>query len=635
MIADAVLRGWVVGYAAAAATAIVRAATRAHAPRAASDAKPLMDAVVLVRPLAGDEPGLAERLLETGGATFVLFAVGQRDDTAEPIAQHVAATLRSRGVAAVVVVTHAARPNHKADQLARALATPLARVASIVVVADSDVALADGDVERLADATRRADAVWVPPVERGPVLTWGDRASHAVLDASLHSFPLLAGIDPGGLVGKLFAVRRDALDEIGGFAGLSAHLGEDMELARRLRERGRKIAVAPGFAPSMAQARSLNDVLARYTRWLLVIRMQRPRLLLSYPLLLAPSPLLAVVVLLALSAHAPTLMTAAAGGLVVRVVIACAARHLAGLAFAPVAATVEALAGDLLLLIAAARACASNVVTWRGRRLELTRAGTLRAASGGKEPHEEALGETPDEARPTREDRIEADGRGGTFRTRTRGDRGVDASELLLDPLALPGDAARDVAGFAARERSTERDPELGVLAAPEHVAKADRNDERAPGDARDLRGAGSELERGERRALAAFGEHPERATGGIEQTRGVTDGARAVGGVVEVDPERADATEEGYASQVRRIHHRVAVAPEEKLGDVERDEGIPPRGVIGDEKERGAGDGGARGVEPRDLDATERAPDTRPRVAREPGIEPAALRGGDHGAPS
>lgn len=635
MIADALLRGWVVGYTAAAATAIVRAATRAHAPRPASDAKLSMGSVVLVRPLAGDEPGLAKRLAATGGATTVLFAVGQRDDAAEPIAQSAAATLRVRGVSAVVVVTHATRPNHKADQLARALATPLARLARVIVIADSDVELGDDDAVRLANATSHADAVWVPPVELGPVVTWGDRASHAVLDASLHSFPLLAGIDPGGLVGKLFAVRRDALEDVGGFAALSSYLGEDMELARRLRERTRIVAVAPGLARSMARGRSLHDVVARYTRWLLVVRMQRPRLLLSYPLLLAPSPLLALVLLFALYTHAPSLATAAAAGLAVRVVIACAARHMAGLRFAPLAATAEALAGDLTLLVATVGACISNEVTWRGRRLGFTRAGMLRAASGGQETHEEALGETTDEARPTREDRVEANGSGEAVRTGARGDRGVDARELHLDTLALAGDAARDVARLPSDERPTERDPELGVLAAPEHVAKADRNDERALGDARDLRGAGTELERRERRALAPFGEDPQRTTGDLEQTRSVADGARAVGRILEVDPEGADATEEGYASQVRRIHHRVAVTPEEELGHVERDERIPPGGVVGDEEQRRARDGGTRSLESCDLDATEGAPDTGPRVAGEPGVEPAALGGADHGATS
>ena len=634
MIAEAVLRGWVVGYAAAAVIAVVRAALRTSTAREHARSVLASDAVVLVRPLAGNEPGLAERLAQTGGARFVLFAVGRHDDAAEPVAQAACTTLRTQHVNAIVLVTGAIGPNHKADQLARALATPLARLARTVVVADSDVDLEADGVARLVGAMGSADAVWAPPVEVGAAETWGDSASQAVLDASLHSFPLLAGIDPSGLVGKLFAVRRHALDTVGGFEAFSCHLGEDMELARRLRVAGRRIAVAPQLARSMAQGRSLRDVLSRYRRWLLVVRMQRAPLLLSYPLLLAPSPLLVLVIAGALIGHLFSLATVAAAGLAVRVAVACAARAMAGLPFAPVRAVLQALAGDLVLLASTVGACLSREVTWRGRRLVLTRGGTLRECLGGKETHEEALGEATHETRAPSEHRVEAGGRNGVVRTRARGERRVDASELVLDPLALPRDGAPDVALSLgdAGERPAERDPELGVLRPTEYVAKADRNDDGTLRDAGDLRGARTELEGGEGRALAALGEDPEDLAGSIEETRGVSDGTCAVGGVVEVDAECPHAPEEGYASEVRRIHHRVPVASEQELGDVEGDESVPPRRVIGEEEERRSGGGGARGLEARDLHAPERATDARARVPSEPGIEPAALCGADHG---
>jgi ceramide glucosyltransferase len=636
VIADALLRGWVVLYAAAAVTAILRAATRPLAP---ADA-PATDGdepggVVLVRPLAGDERGLRERLSQTGGARLVLFAVGRPDDGAEPVAQHAAGELRARGINAVVVVTDARGPNHKAAQLARALAMPVARLARTVVVADSDVDLEPDAVHRLVSALRNADAAWAPPVEVGPTETWGDRASQAVLVASLHSFPLLGGIDPSGLVGKLFAVTREALDAAGGFDALVSHLGEDMELARRLRTARRRVTVAPQLARCMARGRPLGDVLSRYRRWLLVVRMQRPLLLVAYPLLLAPAPLLASILAASIAVHDSTLAFVSAAGLTLRVGVACAARALAGLRVAPLRALAQALFGDLVLLAAAASACASSQVTWRGRRLAFTADGTLREASRGEETHEEPLRQAPDEARPPLDHRGEVVRASAAVRARSGRERDVDPCELALDPLALADDACGDVALGAARERPAERDPELWMLRSREDVPETDGDDERALRHAGDLRRTRPELERSERRALAPLGKDPQRPAGGVEEARGVTDGTRAVGGVVEVDTERADATKEGYASEVRRIHHRVPVTPEQELGDVERDERIPPRRVVGDEEERRAGGGGARGLEPRDLDATEGALDARARVPSEPGIEPSALRGADHGLPS
>jgi ceramide glucosyltransferase len=625
VIAESLLRGWVAMYAAAAVIAVVRAMARRES---VSEGESENRGVLLVRPLAGEEVGLARRLGETGGAEFVIFAVGSLVDPAEPIAQRVAALLRARGIDATVFVTNAVGPNHKADQLARTLALPGVRGRQIVVVADADVELGTDAVRRLAAALGDSDAVWAPPVERGRARTWGDRASHAVLDASLHSFPLLAGIDPHGLVGKLFAVRRSALESVGGFGALTRYLGEDMELARRLRLGGRAVTVAPRLAIATAEGRSLRGAIARFARWLLVVRAQRPLLLLSYPLLLAASPLLLTVLAIAIARHDGALATVAVSGLAVRFGIACFARATAGLNIAPVAAALQMVGGDLVLLTALAMACAARDVIWRGRRLVIAPDGTLQnaAGSGGEHAGEQALREAAEDARPLSHDLLEFVDNRSVVRF---GDGSGDPRELALDALPLGIGATSDIA--LGGERGPDRDPQVGPLGGAEDVAKTDGHDDGTLRDTRDLRGAGPELQRREGRALAALREDPHGASLGREEARSVTDGASAVGGVVEIDPERPDAPEEGHASEVRRIHHRVAIAAEQQLGDVERDERVPPRRVVGDEEQRSASRGEASVGEPGHQHPAERATDARPRVPREPGVEPAALRGLDH----
>ena len=606
MIAALLTSAWTLIYAGTVSTAIARAVRRSVRTRSGSGSATCL----LLRPLAGAERGLEERLLATGGASLVIFAVGDEDDAAYPVARRVAAALRRHGVDASVVLTHATGLNHKAAQLARAVATSHAR---IVVVADSDVALREGDVARLREplADGTVMAAWAPPVENGELLTLGDHASRAILDASLHAFPLLGAIDESGLVGKLFAVRRDALDSIGGFAPLVEVIGEDMELARRLRAHGHRSVMVRGLvARSMASGRPLRDVLARYTRWLVVIRMQRPRLLLSYPTLLAPAPLL--IVALALAGDGTILALA----LLFRLLVSCIARYLAGLRFAPLRAAMQALLADLTLLAACAAALSSREVRWRGRTLRVSRR---------QEAREDALREVPHQARAAGVDDGEGVGRGAALQ------RSVDPRELALDPFLLEDDAASHVA--LRREGSAERHPEIGLLGGAEDVTQADRHDRGALRDARDLRRAGPQRQGAVRRALAALGEDPERSPGAIEQARGMTDGAGAVGGVVEVDAECAHAAEEREAPQVRRVHHGVAVAGEQQLRSVERDKRIPPGRVVRDDEGRRARDDLARILETGDEHTPERPLDTCARVAGEPRIEPAALGGRDHEA--
>ncbi len=305
--------------------------------------------VVLLRPCAGAEPELARCLASwpshAGPAPRVIFAVGSPEDAALPVAEAAALRLRDRGVDATVLVTEARGPNHKAAQLA--VAAGAAIRADVLVVADSDVDLEGLDLGAIVDpiaADDRVAACWAPPVEHGAARTLGDRASQALLGASLHAFPLLARLDGGGMVGKLCALRATSLAAAGGFASLVDVLGEDMELARRFARRGEKVAVARVTARSLASGRTLVAVAARYARWIAVVRRQRPLLLASYPLLFAATPLISTA---ALVAGAPAI---ALGAIALRIVVALVAQGACGRRRSVRGAIVESGLADALLL---------------------------------------------------------------------------------------------------------------------------------------------------------------------------------------------------------------------------------------------------------------------------------------------
>lgn len=373
-VADIALSVWAAGVSAIHVHAAARAGSWRAPAREPGDAH--ATDVLLVRPCAGADPSLRELLRSTGDmvearGVAVVFAVGSESDPAHPIAVDVADGLRRRGIDVSVRVTTTRGPNHKAAQLetvCRDAGRPF------VVVADSDVDLAGLRLGALVAELRwdeRTAAVWAPPVESPVDPTLGDRLSAAVLGASLHAFPVLVGLDPRGMVGKLFAVRRASVDACGGFGALRNVLGEDVELARRLRERGERVAVAPTIGRARPRGRRVVDVVRRFARWMMVLRGQRPGLLVTYPsLFCATTPL----VLACLVAGGGVAWIAAAAVAISRWLVACAGARRAG---SPLPSIPLLVASDLVLLAALVLALRTRSVRWRDRSLRLGARGEL------------------------------------------------------------------------------------------------------------------------------------------------------------------------------------------------------------------------------------------------------------------
>jgi len=332
--------------------------------------------ILLVRPCAGAEATLERALASTAevrasAKLIVRFAVASERDPAAPVAERVAADLRERGFDAALVVTHADAPNAKAAQLATVLdQTP----GELLVVADSDVDLAGVNLDDLV--VDGVAATWAPPIEVSPK-TLADRASAALLDTSMHTFALLGALDPAGLVGKLSALRRADLEAIGGFRALRRHLGEDMELARRLLAAGRRIACIPVAARSLAGGREAATVVGRYARWMAVIRAQRPLLLLTYPSVIAPFPAL-VAGALALGGNAGTALVVCSA--LVRLGVAVAARRRSG-SRRESSLWVDAALADVLLWAAFVRALFTTRIEWRGTKLRILPGGEIGRAA--------------------------------------------------------------------------------------------------------------------------------------------------------------------------------------------------------------------------------------------------------------
>lgn len=342
--------------------------------------------VLIIRPCAGEEPDLLGNLCSVAAARSslplqVVMAVDDPADRARPAIDQALVELREAGIAASFEVFGNRGPNRKASILTGVLERH--PEPDVVVNIDSNVDVSGFDFDRVIApllADDRIGTIWVPWSERPGAGTrgLGARASEALLGGSLTAFPLLCGIHPEGLVGKFWAAPRSAIDRIG-FADLVDYLGEDLEMARRLRALGLRIEAASLLVRSPGGPASFAAAIERFARWMLVVRAQQMPLSFSYPAFFFATPM--VLVLAGLAAFARPDLGLIAGGMTVlaRAIVTLAARHWSGRGLAIGPALIDAVLADLVLGLAWLRAWTSREVWWRGHRLRVDRDGRLRS----------------------------------------------------------------------------------------------------------------------------------------------------------------------------------------------------------------------------------------------------------------
>jgi ceramide glucosyltransferase len=72
------------------------------------------------------------------------------------------------------------------------------------------------------------------------------------------------------------AVRREALESVGGFESLADYLADDYQLGNKIHLAGWQIALDGCFVESMVKAENLMSILSRQLRWARTMRVSRP-----------------------------------------------------------------------------------------------------------------------------------------------------------------------------------------------------------------------------------------------------------------------------------------------------------------------------------------------------------------------
>jgi ceramide glucosyltransferase len=205
----------------------------------------------------------------------IVFAVASADDPAVPVIQEVIAAHPS--VDAELVVDPAIHgPNYKVCNLMNAF--PKAKH-DVVIVCDSDIRVGPEYLRRVCAPFADPAVGLVTSLYRSS----GVPNSAAALEAlgfTTEMVPnVMAALKLEGLsfaLGASMAVRREALEKIGGFAALVDYLADDYQLGNKVHRAGYRLELSPYWVESVMKPETLSGILSRQLRWARTMRVSRP-----------------------------------------------------------------------------------------------------------------------------------------------------------------------------------------------------------------------------------------------------------------------------------------------------------------------------------------------------------------------
>jgi ceramide glucosyltransferase len=255
------------------------------AGRAASDAQRLTSntpkhcpPISILKPLRGLEPGA-----ESSFSSFcvqdypeyeLLFGVA---DAADPAADlvHALAERYPQAPIRLIETTADLGPNRKVCNL-HGLAA--AAGFDLLLVSDSDMRVPADYLRRIAAAFDNPEVGLVTCPYRG--------AEPDGVPASLEALGIAAGFMPGVFVaapgrpafafGSTIALRRETLEQIGGFEGLVDYLADDFQMGKRVADLGLRVHLSSVVVDSVLGRRPFRETWARRLRWARTVRACRP-----------------------------------------------------------------------------------------------------------------------------------------------------------------------------------------------------------------------------------------------------------------------------------------------------------------------------------------------------------------------
>jgi ceramide glucosyltransferase len=227
--------------------------------------------VTILKPLAGDEPNLAENLRSFCRQLYptfqVIFGVHDDQDPALSVARAVAEEFPE---ADIQVVIGTGRPKGGNPKVANLLTIIPHAKHEVIVLADSDMQVPPDYLLTVVAALQQPEVgivtcLYVSHPAKGLWSAVGAMGiNHGFLPSVLVG-QALGRVD--GCFGATIALTREMLDQIDGLEPLRDQLADDYLLGAKVRAKGLKIGLAPLLPSTLAHEPDLKTLFAHEVRW--------------------------------------------------------------------------------------------------------------------------------------------------------------------------------------------------------------------------------------------------------------------------------------------------------------------------------------------------------------------------------